>query len=231
MVFPLRLAGALLAFSAGCGLIDSDIARFDLSLPERELTIDAAQWGLPEAESLPAIECEERADRCAEGLSDFCAPEADCQLSCRAASCELALEVNIWQTFDLAEEKPELRDLGGQKLVRVEVETIAYSVTENTLSSASPILYVYIAPEGVVDSRDSRARLIGQIPPVPAATLVERGEMELSDEGRSILGETLGNYTIPFHLIVAGDVALAAGDPLPAGKLVASILVEASAGL
>ena len=59
---------------AGCGLIDPDIADIDLSLPEKDVTIDSSQWGLPAEAELPALPCDADATVCDMAVSDTCDP-------------------------------------------------------------------------------------------------------------------------------------------------------------
>lgn len=228
----LLCSSAILAVAA-CGLIDTDIADFDLSLPEKELTVDTMQWELSEAETMPAVDCSESSAVCSAGIGEYCGAEGICFGSCDDAdqTCRVEVLVSLWHTFDLAAEKPELQDIDGQPLVRVDIDRVSYDVVENTFSVDSPEFTVYVAPQGVMAPGDPQARAIGTIPGVPAMTTQSDVEIELTGDGREILAGFMKAYSTPFNLIVGSTVTLEAGDPIPTGKLVAVVRVTATAGL
>lgn len=221
-----------LAALCGCGLIDTNITDVDLSLPEKQLTVDSAQWQLSAGE-MPPVPCADDAQACAAAVSDYCGAEELCLAMCNAETetCELEVAVSLWHTFDLAAEKPELQEIDDQPLVSVEVGRVTYDVRENTLSADSPPLAVYLAPQGVMSPSDSQAKLVGTIPSVPAMTTVTDAELELTPAGRDVLAQYLADYDTPFNLIVGGGLAIGAGDAMPTGKLVAVVKATATAGL
>jgi hypothetical protein len=228
MIRLVCLAG--LVASAGCGLIDTDVTSFDLSLPEREVRVDTADWELADMAALPAVDCTgDSAGICSEAVSEYCGAESVCSGVCGGDTCAVSIGVSLWHTFDLAAERPELGRIDGQPLVEVRIERVYYSIPENTLNVLSPPLTVYVAPEGVMSPADSQAEAIGHIPPVASGVVVAEADVELTEEGMARLAARMRTYSTPFNLIVASDVVIEAGDPLPTGRLVAVVKATARA--
>jgi hypothetical protein len=220
----------LLAFAAGgCGLIDSDITDFPLHLPEREVTVDTADWQLADEPTMPAVDCTgAMAGVCDSAVDELCAAEG-CEGNCGGESCEIALAISLWNTFDLATESPELEQFEDQPVVSVTIERVWFEVTENSLDVASPELEVAIAPQSIMTLADGE--VVGTIPSVPAGQLIADGEVTLTADGAQVLSTYMKSYSTPFNVIVGTNLSLAAGDPLPTGRMVALVHVDASAGL
>lgn len=232
MIRALCAASALFAIG-GCGLVDSDITDFDLSLPEREVTVDTVDWMLSDMDMLPAVDCSDDAQICGTAVGEYCSAEDVCSGACGQSTetCEVHVGVALWHTFHLSTERPELEQIEGQPLVSVSVKRVYYTISENTLDVDSPPLTVYIGPEGTMAPGDTGAQAIGTIAPVPAGQTVADADVELTDTGRDILAEFMKDYQTPFNLVVGADVVLEAGDDLPTGKLVATVGATATAGL
>jgi len=228
---PAALALATAVLAGGCGLIDSNIADFDLSLPEKEITVDTADWMLADAQSVPAIDCQDMMSVCNAGVSQFCGNGQLCFGSCDGANCKAEVAVNLFREFDLGEEKPELREIDGQPLVDVTIRRIAYSVSENTMNVDSTPLTIYIGPQDAMSSGHPQAEAIGTIAPVPAGMTIDDAEVELSADAESVVRSYMGDYRTPFNIIIGTLVDLEAGDLIPQGRLVAVVKVEATAGL
>lgn len=222
------LAGLLAG--AGCGLIDSSVADVDFSLPERMVTVDTADWELANEGEVPAVECAAMEEVCAEAMAAVCGADDVCSGACGGDTCEINVAVALWQRFDLAVDSPELEAAEDQPLVSVSIDRIHYAIPENTFNTDSPPLTVYVAPEGVMSPDDAQAQEVGTIPPVSAMTMPE-GDLELTPDGQSILSEQFKDYKTPFNLIVGADILIQAGDPMPMGRLVAVVKVDAHAGL
>ena len=222
------LAG--LVAGAGCGLVDSDVTDIDVSLPERELTVDTADWQLSGSERLQEVDCSEDESVCQAGLGELCGSEDVCSGVCGSShSCEISVRVALWHTFDLGAERPELQQIEGQPLVEVRIERVYYTVGENSLDVDSPPLTVFVAPEGVMSPDAADAQLVGTIPAVPAGTAIEEADVELTDEGKDRLATRMKDYDTPFNLIVGSELRLEAGDSLPHGRMVTVIKATAVA--
>lgn len=226
------LAGFAALALAGCGLIDPDIADFDLSLPEKKIVVDSSQWQLTTDATLPVVDCSQNAGVCALGITQLCGAEGVCFGSCNAnQACDVTVLVNLWHPFDLAKEKPELKEIEGKPLVSITINRIAYKVIENTMNIDSPEMTVYAAPGSVMSPGDPQAQAIGTLPTVPAGTTVDEQDVILSADGKAILAGYMKQYSVPFNVIVGTSVNISPGDQVPTGKLTAVVLVTAVAGI
>jgi hypothetical protein len=220
------------ALASSCGLIDPDIADFDLSLPEKEVVVDTSQWQMTGDETLPALDCSQNTGICSAGIAQLCGAEGACFGSCNAdQECDVRVLVNLWHSFDLAKEKPELEEIEGKPLVSVTINKIAYTVSENTMNIDTPEMTVYAAPAHVMSPGDPQAQAIGNIPAVPAGTTVNEADVVLTEQGKSVLAGFMKQYSTPFNVIVGTDVLVSPGDQVPMGKLTAVVLVTAVAGI
>lgn len=229
-MFRLALAAALGVAATGCGLIDPDITDFDLSVPDKTFSVDTAQWELTSDSTMPAIECGNNPGVCSAGISQACGAEF-CFGSCDGTNCQALVAVSLFTQINLFDEKPELQTIDNQPLVSVTVNRVAYDVTENTLSIATPELTVYVAPGSTVTTGDPTARAIGTVAPIPAGTQLTDAEVNLTPEGRDTLRQFMKDYKTPFNILVGTNVTIRAGDPIPAGKLTVVVRVAASAGI
>lgn len=226
------LCACTAATLAACGLIDTDIADFDLSLPQKDIVIDTGQWELTGEESMPSVDCSERAEACSLGIEELCGADGVCVGSCNAdQTCDVKILVNLWHDFDLAKEKPELEEIEGQPLVSVEIKKIAYRVKENTLNVDTPEMTVYVAPAGVMSPDDPQAQAIGTLAPISAGMVSDEEEVTLTPNGRAILAGFMQQYSVPFNLIVGTEIDIHAGDLVPTGRLTTVVLVTAVAGI
>lgn len=221
---------AMIVAGAGCGLVDSDVTDIDLSLPEREVTVDTADWQLSSNERLQSVDCSQDQQICSTGLAALCGSEDVCSGSCDAGnSCQVSVKVALWHTFDLGAERPELQQIEGQPLVEVRIERVYYTVEENSLDVDSPPLTVYVAPEGIMSPDDGQAQEVGTIPSISAMTTVEDADVELTTEGKQRLAAFMKEYDTPFNLIVGSELIIQAGDTLPHGRMVTVIKATAVA--
>lgn len=226
-MFDVRVVALALAVLAGCGLIDPDITDFTLRLPDRQVTLDTADWQLPDGAELPAVDCGGELS-CGERVAELCGAET-CEGSCGGETCQAVLHIALWNTFDLAREAPELESIEGQPVVDVSIDRVWIRVTENSLDIDSPVLMVAIAPQTVMTL--AAAEPIGTIDPIEAMTLVDQRELALVDGGLETLSRYLRDYATPFNLIVGTDLTFRAGDGVPTGRMVATVGVDARAGL
>ena len=219
--------------SSGCGLVDSNIADFDLSLPEKELTVDTADWMLTDQATVPSVDCSSDASICSAAVSEICSANEVCFGACDAESitCRADVLIELFQMFELASEKPELMEIDGKPLVDVTIRRIGYVVSENTMNVDSPELAVFIGPQEAMSSGHPLAEQIGTIPPVSAGTTVADGQVELLPDAEQTMERYLRDYQTPFNVIAGSLVELEAGDTVPSGRLVAVVQVDATAGL
>jgi len=222
---------ALTALLAGCGFIDPDITNFDLMLPEKEFTVDTAQWELSDDATFPAIPCAEQPGVCSAGISEVCGNEALCFGSCDGVNCKALVLVSLFQPVDLYDERPELKTIDEQPLVSVTVDRVAYDITENTLNIESPELTIYVGPSSTMTPGDPQAQPVGTVVPIPAGTQLTEAEVNMTPDGREDLSEFMKDYMTEFNIIVGAQVEISAGEPVPSGRLTAVVYGNAHAGI
>jgi hypothetical protein len=57
-----------------------------------------------------------------------------CAGMCAMQKCELLLEVAVHQGVDLVMEKPELKTINDEPVIKVTIDSVQYEVTANTLN-------------------------------------------------------------------------------------------------
>lgn len=215
----------------GCGIIDPNITRFDLRLPERMFTMDTDQWQLSSSGAVfPDLPCDQDPTVCEAQVDDLCGGD-QCTALCVAGSCQMIVQVTLWRMVDLYEENPELKTINEQPLVDVEIDSVHYQVTENTLNIDTPALTLYMAPASVMDAADPAAREVGVIPPIAAGSPQGKADVMVSTAQEQALGDFMRDYQTPFNLIISADITVEAGDPIPMGRITADVGVDASAGI
>lgn len=225
---------AALVLVSGCGLISSDVTNFDLTLPDKDFTIDASGWMVDgaKAQTYLSTSCASAPSICGSAAMQACAK--GCTGSCDSSThtCDLALDVGLYQAVDLVKEKPELQQINDQPVIKVTIDSVTYEVTANTLNVATPPMTIYVAPSSVMDPKDPMAKAIGTIAAVPAMTTTTAPQaMTYSDTGKADLINIMSTFKSPFNIIVGATLTLKAGDPVPTGKLDAVVHVKAHAGI
>lgn len=225
------IAVLVCANSIGCGLIDSDITRFDLRVSDKRFTVDTADWNLTTEASFPAIPCADTPGVCSAGIMQACGNEAACFGSCDGTNCRALVLVAEAAPVDLAAERPELQRVAQQPVIDVGVERVFYNVTENTLNVATPEFKLYVAPAGVVLPGDPQAKLVGTIQPIPAGDTPTDRDVLFTQDGELELREFMGDWRTQFNVLVGAEITINAGDPVPSGSLTAEVTVDAFADL
>lgn len=215
---------------AGCAL--DPVSQIDLEVPAKSFSIDASRWQL-DAERVPdylATSCASPTT-CTQLAKEAC--DGRCMGTCDASSslCTLVLDVSLYSAVDLVMERPELRAFEGQTVLEVVIDDVTYDVTQSSLNIPTPPLTVFVAPASVTDPDDPAAIAVGSIPALAAGETATGATLELSRAGRAELARIMGSYQTPFNVLVAATVAVAAGDPLPTGRLDAVLKIRAHASL
>lgn len=226
----LRLTLATVALS-GCGLIDSNVTDFDLTLPDKMFSINADGWQVDQTASdmLFSYSCTDDTP-CATAATAACSE--NCSGTCSdAGMCELGLDVALYQLIDLVTEKPELKDINDRAVIEVTIDSVRYAVTANTLTVETPELGVYVAPMSIMDPNDPMATKIGTVPPVPAGATVATRDLEFTPDGKMALIDIMSTYKTPFNIIVGSQIIVSSASEVPAGKLDAIVQIKAHAGL
>jgi len=228
----LSLLALLIGAVPGCGLIDADIADFDLSLPPKEFVLDTAQWGIGvDDEEFPAIDCSNMEGICSAGATGLCGG-TNCFASCgNDSNCELLVQIQLWSTINLVEEKPELAEIEDQPIVSVTIDRIWFNVLDNTLNIDAPELGIFVAPASVMSTGSPQAQQVGTIPAVMAQDTFMDGEMDFTADGQEQLKDFMKDYKTPFNFLIGSTVDVRAGEPVPSGMLRVEVNVDAHAGL
>jgi len=239
MFYPtLRAMAALVVAAggslAGCGLISSDVTDFDLTLPEKKFTIDTAGWDIQQsdADQFTRLSCASDAAVCSRAVASACA--SGCTGACNSnKTCDLMLDISLTQPVNLVAEKPELKSINDQPVIKVTIDSVTYRIATNELNVATPQLDVYVAPVSVVlADTESGATLIGSIPPIPAGQVSSDPEMlTFTSSGRTQLVNIMSSFKTPFNVLVGSSLLITAGQRVPTGKLEAAISVNAHAGI
>lgn len=218
----------------GCGLISSDVTNFDLALPGKKFTIDASGWNVDQtkANTYLALSCSSDTT-CNSAVQLACT--MGCSGTCSAAkTCDLSLDVSRSQKIDLVSEKPELKSINDEPVIKVSIDSVTYEVTGNTLNVATPTINVYVGPTSVVDPTDpsNPGTLIGTIPPIPAgSTTTSRQNLMFTPTGKAELIKIMSTFKTPFNVLVGSRLLVTAGQPVPTGKLDSAVYITAHAGL
>ena len=137
------------AWLAGCGLISSDITEFDLTLPDKNFSINIDGWQVDRAKAADYLDVD-----CASAPPTACnaAVQQVCTMSCSGScsqsthTCDLSLDVSLAQMVNLVMERPELKSVNDQSVIKVTVDNVTYEVTQNTLNIDTPVITIYVAP-------------------------------------------------------------------------------------
>lgn len=222
----------LLAASAGCGLISSDVADFDLTLPAKSFTIDTASWQIDDtqAQALLGTSCASAPTVCNTAAQMAC--DMSCSGTCNASQrCELQLDVSLYKPVNLLDEKPELKSINDQPIIKVTIDSVTYEVTSNTLNVATPELKMLVAPTSVMDPKSPEAIEIGTIPAISAGATSAAMPVAFNADGKARLVGMMSTYRTPFNVIVGSTLTVSEGQMVPEGKLEAVIRIRAHAGL
>ncbi len=227
------LCTCILAAIGGCGLIDSNVTDFDLSLPNKTYTVDSASFDIGgDPSAVLSMSCTPQSGAC-ELAANMACPAGQCQGQCGTATslCELVIPVHPFTTVNLADEKPELATIDRQALVSVTIDTITYAVSENTMNRVTPPLTLFVAPQSVTSPTDTAAVAVGTIPAVEAGMIVPTTQMQVTSTGHAALVNTMKDFRTPFNVIIGTDIVLKSGEPLPTGKMTATLSIAAHAGI
>jgi len=220
-----------------CGLIDSDVTNFDLTLPDKQFSVDASGWNVNQmaADTFLNMSCSSAPMICASAATQACPMNCTGNCGMTSQKCELQLNVSAYQGIDLVMEKPELNQINDKPVIKVTIDSVKYAVNMNTLNVATPEMGVYVAPITVMDPKDPMAKKVGIIEPIPAGATIATRDMTYTSNGKQVLIDTMSTYKNPFNVIVGTSVenpiVIKAGQMVPTGKLDAVIQIKAYAGL
>jgi len=218
---------------AGCGLISSDVTNFDLTLPDKRFTIDMGGWQVDTtaADTYLMRSCSSNPSLCNNAVQSVCT--MNCSGACGANNtCELSLDVYGRQPVDLVMEKPELKSINDEPVIKVTIDSVTYDVTSNTLNIDTPEITLYVAPTSVLKPTDAMAKAIGTIAPVPAGTTTSSPQsVKFTSTGRADLIAAMSAFKTPFNVLVGASIVVTASQAVPTGKLDAVVHIKGHAGL
>jgi hypothetical protein len=224
---------AALALVSGCGLISSDVTNFDLTLPDKNFSVDAQSWDVTdqEAQAVLSTDCSGNPGLCNAAAEAAC--PMNCSGACNASStCDLALDVSLYQGVDLLMEKPELQSINDEPVIKVEIDSVTWEVTSNTLNVPTPPMTVFVAPMSVMDPTSPDAKAVGTIDTVGAGEVTDGPrQIAFSATGKADLIAAMSTFKTPFNVIVGSTIVVTSGTPFPQGKLDAVVHIKAHAGL
>jgi hypothetical protein len=225
------LACALLTGMTGCGLLSSDITTTKIALPPQTYSFDTSMFkGLPtgNSQSVP----------CGDGqvITDCCNPPADCTttpLVCQPDNSSVNNGANVC-TAVIPESISNSINLSGAGLSsfpagNISIDSVAYTVSNNTLNVDLPPVAIYLAPDGVTDPKNG-AMLFGTIPAIPMGTN-PTGAVQKDPGADHAFEVYAGNLSTPFNFIASTTVVIPSGTPIPSGQVTITVTVTLAAHL
>lgn len=233
MYVPSRLGVLAVAIAAsGCGLISEDVADFPIAL-EKSFTIDTGSYQIDQsaAESIDTVQCGGQPQACDTAAMAAC-PD-NCSGRCAASNtCELDIDASMYQLVDLVNDQSSLKALDDKSVIEVEIDTVSYVVSMNTLNVATPEMTVFIAPMSVMEIDGDGAKQIGTIPSIPAGSIVtEERQIEFTATGRADLIATMRNFKTPFNILIGATLTVTGSTPVPMGTMNAKVRIKGHAGV
>jgi len=250
----------------GC-IISDDVDDFEIKLPAKSFHLDTGQVSPPTVLTMSQA-CVASPDSCAAISPDlFCNTDGDCEVTdptvlptipcgldsdcsevlgetftCNQAdaACQTTVGFELSTPVNLAEEVPELQDVGSSQFTTVRFSYVRMLVQENTFSIATPQVDLYIAPETVAtlwvpDSDpptiDSDVWVVGVVDSIAASTSGHTVDVDLDPGGDAALTEYCRTPSVTFKFFVYAEMTFRAGDPIPQGALTLRIDSAAIVGL
>lgn len=231
---------------SGC-ILDDDVDEFEFELPEKTFMLDAAEFGISTATTIQCVPGNQECQAISSGLvcdsqQEVCVlsdeavfPDIDCSqqdmcgqlgspVTCDPdlSACVGRVTPQLSSSVNLAEEVPELQEVGNLTFSEVTLKSFYFDVEINSLGVRTPELGVYVAENSVGELEIDEAgevitegaSRIGTIPPMEIG-FTGRKDVVLTQQGRDALKEKIKSPNVPFKLVVAGTVALEPGDDLP----------------
>jgi hypothetical protein len=210
---------------AGCGLIGNDVTTVTVSLPARDFRIDSADWRLP-AGNVPDFPC---ATDCT-AFQDAVCTQQNCTAECASDQhCVAKVPVSLKNDFDLSKDSPSYQQVANLPVVEVQLQSVTFNITENTLNIDTPELLVYFGPTSITSPSDAAAELVGTIPSVPQGFMGVL-PVAFSAAGQAVVKKYMDDYRTPFRVLVYSVVVVRSG-PTPSGRLVGQVTATATVGL
>src|SRR5262245_41354620 len=100
-----------LALISGCGLIEPDVTNIDLTLKDKQFSVDASGWQVNQMQADTFLNMTCSSDSVCSSAAWLACP-MNCTGRCGGGSrCELGLSVSVYKAIDLLAEQPELKTI------------------------------------------------------------------------------------------------------------------------
>lgn len=200
--FAISAIGALVLGAIGCGLIDTDIAKFTFKLPSKKYTFTAPSVG-----TIPPTQV-----TCGAGGS---VPTCPSPLTCDAGVCTGHVPVSVVRKMDFRKDAAELTSYAS--ITDLKIENIKYTVV-STANIEIPTIEIFLAPDGVTDPASPSARKFGSIPSIPAGA-TKTGDVIKEPDADAAFSSFATNIDVPFNFIATTNVPIPTGSPTPTGMV------------
>ena len=113
---------------SGCGLNDSDVTNFDLTLPEKSFSVDASGWQVnqrPPTRS-SATSCSSSPTICLSAATTACPMNCTGRVRCRHEQVRARARCQRLPVIDLVTEKPELNQINDEPVIKVTIDSVRY---------------------------------------------------------------------------------------------------------
>lgn len=212
---PIPALALPLVALAGCLLLDSDKIAITYDVEPQQFQQD---FGTASG-NLQDVPCAANPSIC----STVQAP-AGTSAACESGKCALTAELRFRQGVTLASQKSFPSQVANSSVVsQVAVNRVRYWLNTNTLTFATPPLAVYVGPQTAQRETDPGVSRLGTMPAIAAGartcTADKPCEMDLTPEGKGVLGTFARDYKTPFSILVAGKITVSGGQPMPAGRI------------
>ena len=143
-------------------------------------------------------------------------------LTCPASTCEAQIPESTYSPINLAMQVGALATFPGHSLVDVTIQSITYTVSDNTLNVDLPPISIYLAPDGVTDPTDPSATLFGTVPPIQAGTN-PTGSVTKTSNADAVFQMYTKNVSTTFNIIAGATVVIDGGTPVPTGHITVTV--------
>ncbi|MSP59942.1 MAG: hypothetical protein EXR72_06305 [Myxococcales bacterium] len=145
------------------------------------------------------------------------------QAKCDAGKCAIHADVTIVQTIDLSKEQSFPSSVANSSVVNaVVVNAVRFWAPTNTLSFDTPPIDLFVGSTAVNADTDPGAQRMGTVPVIPQGQTTAQASpknVTLTEAGKGALATFAKSFRTPFHVLAVAHVVVAAGQPVPAGKI------------
>jgi hypothetical protein len=218
---------------SGCGLINSNTLSVPHSFDAQPYRADVGDATQPPA-TMPTVACDANNDPCAMVMAP---PKSQVQCDLPTKQCIAVADLSLPYGVDVRQQQTPLPGpVETYAVDHVNIDRVAYWLTNDSLNVAVPQIDLYVAPFAANDASDPKAQLIGSVASLPAhaASCADARDthgdsaagnspvcdVKLSEAGAAALASYVRDYkTTPFKLIAHTRIVARGGDPMPTGMI------------